>query len=62
MSGADGDDVKLHMLAEDQQDGKSITKKKSHTVKMFKLQKLFCFDIYTGIHLWSMLIFFGFCG
>jgi hypothetical protein len=34
MSGADGDDVKLHMLAEDQQDGKFIIKKELHTLNM----------------------------
>lgn len=52
MSGADGDDVKLHMLAEDQQDGKFIIKKESHTLNMLvffhsfcKVWKLFCFDV-----------------
>lgn len=61
MSGADGDDVKLHMLAEDQQDGKSITKKKSHNVNMFKLQKIFCFDVYTHPSFVNV-DFLGFCG
>ena len=58
MSGADGDDVKLHMLAEDQQDGKFIIKKESHTLNMLGFFFIhfvrfgnFSALMYAGLHL-----------